>query len=56
MNHYEWGNFKGDPLKLMHRCFDLHVYYANWGTRTLMLRIAADAFDADQNRQRATGS
>jgi hypothetical protein len=30
----------------MQRCFDLHVYYANWGSRTLMLRVDADAFAA----------
>jgi hypothetical protein len=44
-NEYEWGSFKGDPLKLMHRCFDLHVYWANWGTRSLMLKVPADAVD-----------
>ena len=25
-NTYEWGDFKGDPVKLMERCFDLHLY------------------------------
>ena len=38
-NHYEWGNFKGDPEKLMERWFDLHLYLANWGTRRLMIRL-----------------
>jgi hypothetical protein len=38
-NHYEWGDFKGDPKKLMERCFDLHLYLANWGTRRLMIRL-----------------
>jgi hypothetical protein len=38
-NHYDWGDFKGDPNALMERCFDLHLYYANWGTRRLMLRV-----------------
>lgn len=38
-NAYEWGDFKGDPAKLMDRWFDLHLYLANWGTRRLMIRL-----------------
>lgn len=38
-NHYEWGDFKGDPQQLMKRWFDLHLYLANWGTRRLMMRL-----------------
>jgi hypothetical protein len=38
-NSYEWGDFKGDPAKLMERCFDLHLYLANWGSRRLMIRL-----------------
>ena len=38
-NHYDWGNFKGDPQQLMARWFDLHLYLANWGTRRLMIRL-----------------
>ncbi len=40
-NSYEWGNFKGDPAKLMERLFDLHLYMANWGSRRLMIRLPA---------------
>jgi hypothetical protein len=38
-NCYEWGDFKGDPAKLMERWFDLHLYLANWGSRRLMIRL-----------------
>ncbi len=38
-NSYEWGDFKGDPDKLMERWFDLHLYVANWGSRRLMIRL-----------------
>ena len=41
INHYEWGDLKGDPRKFMERWFDLHLYVANWGTRRLMLRVPA---------------
>ena len=37
-NSYKWGDFKGEPAKLMERWFDLHLYLANWGTRRLMIR------------------
>lgn len=38
-NSYEWGDFKGDPNKLMERYFDLHVYVANWGSRRFAVRL-----------------
>jgi hypothetical protein len=38
-NSYEWGDFKGDPAKLMERWFDLHLYITNWGSRRLMIRL-----------------
>ena len=44
-NHYEWGDFKGDPAKLMNRWFDLHLYLANWGTRRLMIRVPDRSID-----------
>ena len=39
VNTYEWGDFKGDPQQLVGKYFDAFLYYANWGTRRLMLRI-----------------
>jgi hypothetical protein len=45
-NEYHWGNFKGDPHKLMRRYFDAFLYYANWGTHRLAFRLPAAAFDA----------
>lgn len=38
-NHYEWGDLKGDPKKLVERYFDLHLYLANWAARRLMIRL-----------------
>ncbi|HYP77607.1 MAG TPA: hypothetical protein VER12_16660 [Polyangiaceae bacterium] len=38
-NEYHWGDFKGDAAKLVARYFDAHLYFANWGTRRLMLRL-----------------
>ena len=39
VNHYNWGDFGGNPENMMERWFDLHLYLANWGTRRLMIRM-----------------
>jgi hypothetical protein len=39
VNEYHWGDFKGNPRQFMERWFDLHLYFANWGTRRLMMRV-----------------
>ncbi len=44
-NSYDWGDFKGDPAKLMERWFDLHLYFANWGSRRLMIRLPKRLID-----------
>ncbi|MGY1455587.1 hypothetical protein [Streptomyces sp. SS8] len=43
LNTYEWGDFKGDPKRLMERYYDAFLYFANWGTRHVMLRWPARA-------------
>ncbi len=47
-NHYEWGELKADPLKLMATYFDAFVYVANWGTREFHLRLPQDLVDTKQ--------
>jgi hypothetical protein len=47
VNEYHWGDFKGDPLKIMERYFDAFLYLANWGTRHLMFRLPREALDAE---------
>lgn len=47
-NSYEWGDFKGDPDELMARWFDLHLYFANWGSRRLMIKLPARLVDRDR--------
>ena len=44
-NHYNYGDFRGDPRKLVERWFDLHLYLANWGTRRLMIRLPKRLLD-----------
>jgi hypothetical protein len=45
-NEYQWGNLKADPAKLVERYFDAHMYFANWGTHRLMLRVPVKRVDA----------
>lgn len=38
-NSYEYGDFKGKPSRWMERYFDAFLYFANWGTRAVSLRV-----------------
>jgi len=42
-NEYNWGDFKGNPDRLMQRYFDAHVYVANWMTAIFMVRLPMEA-------------
>ncbi|WP_433399555.1 hypothetical protein [Streptomyces sp. CA-146814] len=39
VNEYHYGDFRGDERKLMEQLYDAHLYFANWGSRRLMLRL-----------------
>ncbi|HEY2169932.1 MAG TPA: hypothetical protein VGJ30_09935 [Candidatus Angelobacter sp.] len=47
-NHYEWGDLKADPFKLLEKYFDSFVYIANCGTRILCFRLPHDLVDDKQ--------
>jgi hypothetical protein len=47
VNEYHWGDFKGDPNRLMERYYDAHRYVANWGTHRVMFRLPCDLLDPD---------
>jgi hypothetical protein len=36
---YHWGDFKHDPIKVLHEFFDGFLYWANWGAPELALRF-----------------
>jgi hypothetical protein len=54
-NHYEWGSFKGDPSAWMKRYFDAFLYFANWGTHELMLRLPLQVLDLATARRYCRG-
>ena len=54
-NEYHWGDLKADPSELLARYFDMHLYFANWGTRRLMFRLPVTAVDLDALHAYAPG-
>jgi hypothetical protein len=39
---YSYGDFKHDPLDVLARYFDVFLYHANWGTKTVAFRFSSD--------------
>ena len=46
-NEYHWGDFKGSPDQLMEHYYDAHLYFANWGTHRIMLRLPRTLLDPE---------
>jgi hypothetical protein len=44
-NHYDFGEFKGDPGRWMERYFDAFLYSANWSSHIVTLRVPLEVFD-----------
>jgi len=44
-NHYEWGDLKAIPSKLIEKYFDAFVYVANWGTHEFYIRLPQESVD-----------
>ena len=45
---YQYGNFPGDPKKILRMYFDAMLYIANWGTRQLMFRLPRSVTDVSE--------
>ena len=44
---YHWGDFKHNPIEVLHKYFDGFLYWANWGTPQLALRFPHGTLPAD---------
>lgn len=44
---YHWGDFKHDPIKVLHQYFDGFLYWANWGAPRLAFRFPHGTMPAD---------
>jgi hypothetical protein len=51
VNEYHWGDFRGDPSRMMERYYDAHLYLANWGSRRIMFRLPRTLLDLDVAEQ-----
>ncbi|MGD0769361.1 MAG: hypothetical protein ABSB42_14355 [Tepidisphaeraceae bacterium] len=45
-NEYHFGDFHGNALEMLRRGYDFHLHYANFGDRTLMIRLPNGLPDA----------
>ena len=44
---YEWGDFKHDPIAVLAKYFDAHLYITNWGSRHLAFRFPKGILDIE---------
>jgi hypothetical protein len=44
---YHWGDFKHDPIAILHEFFDGFLYWANWGAPQLALRFPHGSLPVD---------
>jgi hypothetical protein len=44
---YHWGDFKHDPIDVLHKYFDGFLYWANWGAPQLALRFPHGGLPVD---------
>lgn len=44
---YHWGDFKHDPIKVLHEFFDGFLYWANWGAPEVAWRFPRGALPTD---------
>ncbi|WP_331771887.1 hypothetical protein OG948_50850 (plasmid) [Embleya sp. NBC_00888] len=45
VNDYQWGDFRGDPRRLVERYYDAHLYFANWGSRHVLFKFPGALLD-----------
>ncbi len=50
VNDYSWGGFKGDEKVWMEKYFDAFLYFANWGSHVLKLRLPSSLLDLETAR------
>jgi hypothetical protein len=47
VNEYQFGDFRGNPKKLLAKHFDVFFYFANWGTHRLIFRLPLGCIDLE---------
>jgi len=54
-NFYTFGDFKGNPARMIEKYFDAYLYLANWGTRKFTLRLPRQGLDLGRVRLYCAG-
>jgi hypothetical protein len=44
-NEYHYGDFRGDALTMLRRGYDIHLHYANFGIRKLLIHLPHNLLD-----------
>src|SRR5688572_20589734 len=39
INEYHYGDFRGNAIEMLRRGYDIHLHYANFGVRSLFIRL-----------------
>ncbi|NNH72793.1 hypothetical protein HLB23_23505 [Nocardia uniformis] len=55
VNEYHWGNFKGDPVRMVERYYDAHLYVTTWGTHRFLFKLPRTALGLDVVDQYCVG-
>ncbi len=55
-NHYEWGDLKADPIKLLEKYFDAFVYVTNWGRESSIFVCRRSWLTRSKSKQCSQGS
>jgi hypothetical protein len=55
VNFYHYGDFRGNPDALMAKYFDAALYYSNWGTRWVILRLPRRLMDVERAERYCPG-
>jgi hypothetical protein len=46
-NEYQYGDFRGNAVEMLRRGYDMHLHYANFGIRRLLIRLPHGLPDAN---------
>ena len=49
-NEYYSGDFRGDAIEMLRRGYDIHLHYANFGVRRLLIRLPYNLTDAKAHK------
>jgi hypothetical protein len=55
VNEYQYGDFRGNALEMLRRGYDIHLHFANFGIRSLFIRLPQGFPDSAAAKQYIDG-